>query len=156
MLRTGKCSQHSSIVLPICLNGRVFVYKQSGFKFEPICSHLIYRFRNSFQQGVSWHSGNYRVCEKRTWHDNKTKSKYSIQVSTPKKAQSFGQWLNDLLLLQELNGCRFESICTHLISGFCTCFKRGVSWYSGNYSVCIYSEMGTWHDKNIQSKCMYI
>ena len=40
--------------------------------FESSCSHLNFRFRACFEQGVSWHSGNYRVwihSERRTWHD---------------------------------------------------------------------------------------
>ena len=57
---------------PICLNAWVFVYKLSGCGFGSCCSHLNFRFRAYFEQGVPWHSGNYRVwihSETRTWHD---------------------------------------------------------------------------------------
>ena len=40
--------------------------------FESSCSHLNFRFRACFEQGVPWHSGNYRVwihSETRTWHN---------------------------------------------------------------------------------------
>ena len=50
----------------------VFVYEQSGFGFESRCSHLKFRFGACFEQGVPWHSGNYRVwiqSETRMWHD---------------------------------------------------------------------------------------
>ena len=42
-------------------NGLVFVYKLSGSGFESSCSHLNFRLRACFEQGVPWHSGNYRV-----------------------------------------------------------------------------------------------
>ena len=50
----------------------MFVYELSGCGFESSCSHLNFRFRACFVQGVPWHSGNYRVrihSETRTWHD---------------------------------------------------------------------------------------
>ena len=73
MQHTDKYSQHSSIILPVWLNGWVFVYQLSGCGFEPSCSHLNFRFLAFFEQGYSWHSGNYRAwihSETRTWHDN--------------------------------------------------------------------------------------
>ena len=33
----------------------------SGSGFESSCSHLNFRFHACFEQGVPWHSGNYRV-----------------------------------------------------------------------------------------------
>ena len=33
----------------------------SGFGFESRCSHLNFRYRSCFEQGVPWHSSNYRV-----------------------------------------------------------------------------------------------
>ena len=59
------------------LNGRVSVYELSGCGFEFRCSHLNYRFRACFEQGVPWHSGSYRVwihSETRTWHDKNIES----------------------------------------------------------------------------------
>ena len=55
------------------------------------------------------------------------------------------------MFVYELNGCGFESRCSHLNFRFRACFKQGVPWHSGNYRVWIHSEMRTWHDKNIQS-----
>ena len=59
--RTDKCLQHISIIWPVWLNGWVFVYKLSGCGFESRCFHLNFRYRTCFEQGVPWHSGNYRV-----------------------------------------------------------------------------------------------
>ena len=77
MHRTDKYSQHSSIIWPVWLNGWVFVYELNGCGFESRCSHLNFRFRACFEQGVPWHSGNYRVwihSETRTWHDKNIQS----------------------------------------------------------------------------------
>ena len=60
-----------SYTLLIWPNCWVFVYELSGSGFESSCSHLNFRFRSCFEQGVPWHSGNYRVwihSETRTWH----------------------------------------------------------------------------------------
>ena len=40
MHRTGKYSQHSSIIWPVWLNGWVFVYELSGCGFESSCSQI--------------------------------------------------------------------------------------------------------------------
>ena len=56
----------------VWLNGWVFVYELSGSGFESSCSHLDFRFRACFEQGVPWHSSNYREwihSETLTWHD---------------------------------------------------------------------------------------
>ena len=53
-------------------NVRVFVYKLSGSGFEPSCSLLNFRFCTCLEQGVPWHSGNYKVwIHSKTcmWHD---------------------------------------------------------------------------------------
>ena len=44
-----------------CLYGWVLVYELSSCGFESRCSHLIFRYRACFEQGVLWHLGNYRV-----------------------------------------------------------------------------------------------
>ena len=49
---TNKHPQHSSVILQLCLNGRVFVYELSGCGFQSSCSHLNFRFRDCFEQGV--------------------------------------------------------------------------------------------------------
>ena len=45
--------------------------------FECSCSHLKFRFRACFEQGVPWHTGNYLEwihSETRTWHDKNIQS----------------------------------------------------------------------------------
>ena len=81
-------------VWPVWVNGWVFIYELCGCGFESHCSHLKFRFRTCFEQGVPWHSGNYRVWihfETRTWHDKNTQSdflcclyfdQYSLSQST--------------------------------------------------------------------------
>ena len=58
---TDKYSQHISIICPVWLNGWVFVYELSGCGFESRCGHLDFRYPACFEQGVTWHSGNYSV-----------------------------------------------------------------------------------------------
>ena len=56
--------------------------KLSGCGFESICNHLQCRFRACFEQGVPWHSDNYRVrihSETRMWHDKDIQLKPSAQ-----------------------------------------------------------------------------
>ena len=81
MHRTDKYSQPSSIIWPVWLKSWVFVYELSGCGFESSCSHLNFRFRACFEQGVPWHSGKYRVwihSETRTWHDKNIQYKIRI------------------------------------------------------------------------------
>ena len=55
----------------------MFVYELSGCGFESSCSHLNFIFRACFEQGVPWHSGNYRVrihSKTRTWRDKNIQS----------------------------------------------------------------------------------
>ena len=55
----------------------MFLHKLSGCGFESRCSQLIFRYGACFEQGVPWHSGNYRVwihSETRTWHDKNIQS----------------------------------------------------------------------------------
>ena len=47
-------------IWPLRLNGWVFVYELNGWGFECLCSHLIFRYCASIEQGVPWHSGIYR------------------------------------------------------------------------------------------------
>ena len=68
---------HNHLVHKRTLNGWVFVYELSGCGFESSCSHLNFRFRACFEQGVPWHSGNYIVwihSEMHTWHDKNMQS----------------------------------------------------------------------------------
>ena len=52
MYRTDKYSQHGSFSWPVLLNRSVFVYELSGCGFEFSSSHLNFRFRASFENGV--------------------------------------------------------------------------------------------------------
>ena len=73
----AKLAKWLSCVVNTYLNGWVFVYELSGCGFESSCSHLNFRFRGCFEQGVPWHSGKYRVwihSERRTWHDKNIQS----------------------------------------------------------------------------------
>ena len=48
-----------------------------GCGFESRCTRLNFRYRTCFEQGVPWHSGNYRVCihsETRTWRNENIQS----------------------------------------------------------------------------------
>ena len=74
---TLKCTVQVSTHNTVQLFGQlgrigVFVYELSGCGFESSCSHLNFRFRTSFEQGVPWNSGNSRVwihSKARTWSD---------------------------------------------------------------------------------------
>ena len=48
---TNKYSKHSSIIWPVWLNGRVFVYELSGCGFESHCCHLNFGYGSCFKQG---------------------------------------------------------------------------------------------------------
>ena len=53
------------------------VYELSSCGFEFRYSHLNFRFRVCFKQGVPWHSGSYKVwihSETRTWQDKNIQS----------------------------------------------------------------------------------
>ena len=82
MHRTDKYSPHSSVIWLVWLNGWVFVYELSGCGFESSCSHLNFKFCVSFEQGVPWHSGNYRAwihSETPTWQEKNIQAVYSLQ-----------------------------------------------------------------------------
>ena len=144
--RTDKFSQHSSIIWPVWLNGWVFVYELGGCGFESSCSHLNFRFRACFEQGVFWHSGNYRV-----WIHSETRTDMIRTYSQMHRTDKFSQhssiiwpvWLNGWVFVYELGGCGFESSCSHLNFRFRACFEQGVFWHSGNYRVWIHSETRT-------------
>ena len=61
MQHTDSCSEHSSIIWPVWSYDWAFVYELSGSGFESSCSHLNFRFCACFEQGVPWHSDNYRA-----------------------------------------------------------------------------------------------
>ena len=67
----------NNTVWSVWLNGWVFVYELSVSGFESSCSHLNFRFRACFEQGVPWHSDIYRVwihSETCTWHGKNIQS----------------------------------------------------------------------------------
>ena len=88
-----------STIRPICLNGWVFVYELNGCGFESRCTYLSFIYLACFEQGVPWHSANYRVwihSETRTWHDKNIQSNVMVQISTQNTAQSLtslAKWL---------------------------------------------------------------
>ena len=58
------------------------------FRFEFSCSHLNFGFRACFEQGLPWHSGNYRVwihSETRMWHDKNIQSVFMLPLLETKK-----------------------------------------------------------------------
>ena len=78
----------------------MFIYKLSGCVFESSCSRLNFRFRACFEQGVPWHSGNYRVwihSKTRAWHDKNIQSViliyYACFFITRKKVVTFSNYL---------------------------------------------------------------
>ena len=56
----------------------VFVSKLSGSGFDSSCSHLNFRFRVCFQQGVPWHSGYFRV-----WIHSETRTYSQMLLCCP-------------------------------------------------------------------------
>ena len=55
----------------------VLVMSCTRFRVNPHSINLNFRFPTCFEQGVPWHSGNYRVwihSESRTWHDKNIQS----------------------------------------------------------------------------------
>ena len=95
---------------PVWLNGWVFVYELSGCGFESRCSHLNFRFRACFEQGVPWHSGNYRVwihSETRTWHDKNIQTKVFMLTTSGKQnsinCEHITQWKIKMPVLLILN-----------------------------------------------------
>ena len=143
MHRTDKYSQHSSIIWPVWPNGWVFVYQLSGCEIEPSCSHLNFRFRACFDQGVPWYSGNYRVWIHSECLRDMIKT-YSQMHRTDKCSQHssiiWAVWPNGWLFIYELSSCGFESSCSRLNFRFRASFNQRVPWNSDNYRVWIHSE----------------
>ena len=98
----NKFSQHSSIFFPIWLSGWIFVYDWKGCGFASCWIQLNFTFSVSFEQGVRWHSGNYRRwirCETRRWHDK------NIQSNDPYRKVLTAQ-INQLASL-----AKWKSVC---------------------------------------------
>ena len=85
---------------PLSSYGWVFVYELSGFGFESSCSHLNFRFRVCFEQGVPWHSGNYTLwihSETRTWHDKNLQVTFTRPETLDEK--KVRNMFNDVVLM---------------------------------------------------------
>ena len=92
-------------------NGWVVVCKLSGSGFESSCSHLNFRFRARFEQGVPWHSGNYSVwihSEMFMWYD-KNIQVFLVHLSNFGAKTFF--WKIQLLLITSY---RFFAPCQNL------------------------------------------
>ena len=97
----------------------MFVYKLSDWGFEFRYSHLNFRYHACFEQGVPWHSGNYRV-----WIHCETRSDMITTYTQMHCADNYSQhgsiiwsvWLNGWVFVYKLSGCGFESHCSHLYS----------------------------------------
>ena len=75
--KTQSFGQTDQMVESVWPNGWVLFYQLSGSEFESSCSHLNFRLRACFEQGVPWHSVNHSVwihSETRTWHDKNIQS----------------------------------------------------------------------------------
>ena len=110
----------------------IFVDQLCGFGFEYRCSHLIFRYcACSSQEFLDIHAT--IVCGftlKRVHDMTRT---YSEMHSTEKYSQH-----SSLIWTACLNGCRVEYRCSPLSFMSRACFKQGVPWHLGNYSLWIY------------------
>ena len=60
----------------------MFVSELNGCGFKSSCSQLNFRFRACFEQGVLWHSSNYRVWSLSgtcAWHDKNKQLIYNVE-----------------------------------------------------------------------------
>ena len=99
----------------------VFVYERSGSGFESRCCHLNFRYCACLEQGVLWHSGNYRVwihSETRTWHDKNIFHKFQTFHSEYLLVYNFlscffhfsWKWVLLILFLAPLSTCLFSRL----------------------------------------------
>ena len=133
--RRYKYSQHSSIIWPIWLNNSVFLYKLSGCWFRSSCSHSDVKFCASFEQEVSWHSGNYRMwidSEKCKSHDKNIHSIVTYIFQLTIKLDHLANLLNISVFLNEVSANRFKSCCMLLNVRFFAGFEQRFPWHSGN------------------------
>ena len=128
MYRTDIYLQHSSIMWPVWLNGWVFVYQLSRFRFLSSCRHLNLRLHMIITSSQMHRTDIYLQ-----------RSSIIRQIL-----------LNDWVFVYEVSRCGFWSCCSHLNFRFFACFEQGVTWYSGRCRLRINSETCTWHDNNLQ------
>ena len=91
---TDMYSEHSSFIWPVWPSGWVFVYELCGSGFKSSCSHLNFRFCAWFEQGVPWHSGNYRV-----WFILKRVRDMTRTYSQKNRTGKYSEYLNHLASL---------------------------------------------------------
>ena len=82
----------------------MLVYELSVSGFESCCSHSNFRYRACFEQGVPWHTGNYRVWVHSETHIrdmirtysqvHRTEHKYSQHSSILAILASLAEWLS--------------------------------------------------------------
>ena len=71
------------------------------------------------------------------------------------KLAFFPVWPNGWVFVYELSGSGFQSSCSHLNFRFHTCFKQGVPWHSGNYSVdSLWYKYMTWQEHTAKETCL--
>ena len=117
MHRTYKYLQHSSIIWPVSPSGWLFVYELNCCGLESIWSHLNFKYFTCFEQGVPWHSGEYRVSihsEMRTWHDKIIHQMHRITKYSQHGSVIWAIWPGRWVLVYELSGFGFESRCSHI------------------------------------------
>ena len=158
MHRTGKYSEHNSIIWSVWPNGWVFVYYLSDCMFQSSCSHLNFTLRACFKQRVRWQRATTecgftlkRVHDMaRTYSEMHRTDKYSEQCSITWPISP-----NVFLFVYELSGSGFQSSCNVLNFKFRASFKQGFPWHLGNGRLWIPSEARTLYDQNIQSNALY-
>ena len=108
--RTDKYSEHTSFIWSFWPNGWVFVYELKSSWFESRFCHLNFTLRAYFEQGVSWHLGNYtqqtlalmktssrRVDQDEYIHITHTSSKRLQDVLQKRLQDALQRCLQDLL-----------------------------------------------------------
>ena len=137
----------------------MFVYEQSGCRFETSCCHLIFICCTCFSKEFLGVQANIEI---RFTH--KLAHDMIITYSQMHPTYNYTQlssviWSlrpNGSVILYEVSGCGFESIYNNLIFRNRGYFQQGVPWDSGKYRKWIHSEMRTWHDINRRSNAPYI
>ena len=117
MHHSDKFSLYSSVIWLFWLNSWVFVFKVSGGRFEFRCSHLSFRYRACFKQGIPWYSANCRVqiYFKLARSIKKTRSMYRRDKFSQYSSIIWSDWWNGWVFTWEIRCCRLESRCGYNI-----------------------------------------
>lgn len=78
----------------------MFVYERSGCGFDSRCNHLNFPYLTCFEQGISWHPGNYKIsihC-KRLCNMIKAQSQYHTVARNWRKSDGFCESANIFLI----------------------------------------------------------